>query len=56
MADDMKKDQGQHSGQPGDQSQQRRDPQDVTKKNPGQDREQNNEGNQKEQDEQRRAS
>ena len=57
MTDDVKKDQGQHSGQPSEQSQQRRDPQDVTKKNPGQDREQNNnEENRQEQDDQRRAS
>ena len=59
MADDMKKDQGQNPGRSGDQSgeQQHRDPQDVTKKNPGQDREQNNnEENRQEQDDQRRAS
>jgi hypothetical protein len=58
MADDMKKDQGQHPGQSGEGSgeQQRRDPQDVTKKNPGQDREQDNDENRRERDDQRRAS
>lgn len=56
MADDMKKDQGQ-SGQQSGQQQQHKNPQDVTKKNPAQDRDETEENQgQREQGGQRRAS
>src|ERR1700733_8619547 len=58
MADDVKKDQGQSPGQPGQQSGQQQKYEDPSKKNPAQDRNQEQDDHQKRQDQggQRRAS